>query len=156
MNTPNFGAILDKAPTEISRPKPLPIGSYTMLIKGLPKFDKSTKKQTEYVEWTLQFLAPGDDVDTDELQASLTKPSGDVTSLSDRTIRATYYITEDALWRLKEFLRHCGFDVDSDDLSMRQMIAETPGRQVGIHLKHVPSEDGQSMFANIDKTFSVE
>ena len=27
---------------------------------------------------------------------------------ADKTIRATYYITENSLWRLKEFLDHCG------------------------------------------------
>src|SRR6185437_1001481 len=48
----SFSYILDKPATEIDRPKPLPVGTYTWSIQGLPKHDKSREKQTPYVEFT--------------------------------------------------------------------------------------------------------
>lgn len=144
---PNFGALLDKPGSEIERPKPLPQGSYVAMVQGLPRFDKSSQKQTEFVEFTLKLLSAQEDVDADELK--------DLGGLADKTIKATYYITEGALWRLKEFLTSCGLDADGDG-SLRELIEETPGQQVGIFINHEASRDGTSVFARVGKTFKVE
>lgn len=146
MATPNFGALLDKPSTEIERPKPLPAGSYTCVVKGLPRFDKSSKKQTEFVEFTLQPLAAGEDVDADELES--------MGGIANKTIRATYYITEDALWRLKDFLAHLG--IEDEDRSLRQMIEDAPGKQVIAYIRHRASEDGSSVYAELAKMAPVE
>ena len=147
MANPNFGALLDKPSSEIEKPKPLPQGSYVCVVRGLPKFDKSTKKQTEYVEFTYGILQAGDDVDADELEAA--------GGIAEKTIRDTYYITENSLWRLKEMLLSCGLE-DSDDVSLRQMIEETPGKQLLVHIKHQASQDGTAVFANVGSTAPVE
>lgn len=144
---PNFGALLDQAPSETERPKPLPQGTYVTMIQGLPRQDKSTKKGTEYVEFTHKLLSAGEDVDAEELAA--------MGGIGDKTMRNTYYITENSLWRLKDFLSHCGIDVDAVG-SYREAIDETPGKQVSIYIKHVPSEDGTAIYANIGKTLAVE
>ena len=156
MAQPNFGVLLDKAPTEIERPKPAPPGTYTTIIQGMPKYDKSAKKQTEYVEFTHKFIEAGEDVDSDDLKAFLTSGDGSKKKLSDVTMRNTYYLTENSLWRLKDFLKDCGFEVDSDEATLRQMIEETPGKQVGVFVKHQASQDGQAIFAQIDHTVAVE
>lgn len=148
--TASFGSILDRAPSEIEKPKPAPQGSYVTVLVGQPRFDKSTKKQTEYVEFTHKYLSAGEDVDPDDLKAFL----GD-RKLSEITIKNTYYLTDGAVWRLKEFLEHCGIDLDEVD-SLRQGVEETPGKQVGIFINHEASQDGTSVFARIGKTFVVE
>lgn len=147
MATPNFGALLDKAPSEIEKPKPLPVGTYVTVLQGLPRQDKSSKKQTEYVEFTHKLLSAGDDVDTEELA----KMGG----IADKTMKNTYYLTENSLWRLKEFLVHCGIDLDGVG-SLREAIEETAGKQVAIHIRHEASDDGESVFARIAKTLPVE
>ena len=38
---PNFASILDEAPTEIDRPKPIPTGTYLCRVQGTPTYDKS-------------------------------------------------------------------------------------------------------------------
>lgn len=144
-NTPNFGTLLDKPASDVERPKPLPQGSYHCIVKGLPRFDKSSKKQTEFVEFTLSPTAAGEDVDADELTT--------MGGLTNKTIRATYYITEDSLWRLKAFLEHCGIEENG---SLRQMIDETPNREVIAYLKHEASNDGESVFATLAKTAPVD
>lgn len=145
---PNFGALLDRPSTEIERPKPLPAGTYSTMVQGLPRFDKSTKKQTEYVEFTLKILAAGEDVDADDLAS--------MGGIGDKTMKSTYYITENSLWRLKDFLAHCGLDVESKKTSLRQLIDDTPGKQVGIYVKHRASEDGTAVYAEIGKTLPIE
>jgi len=144
---PSFASLLDTPGSEIERPKPLPVGTYVCMVQGLPRFDKSSKKQTDFVEFTLKLLEAGEDVDADELKA--------MGGLIDKTIKDTYYITESALWRLKEFLTNCGLDAD-DDTSLRELIEEAPGKQVGVVIKHEASQDGTSVFARVAKTIAVE
>ncbi len=143
--SPNFGALLDKPASDVERPKPLPQGSYHCIVKGLPRFDKSSKKFTEFVEFTLQPTAAGEDVDEEDLAV--------MGGIANKTIRATYYITEDALWRLKDFLSHCGIEEDG---SLRNMIDQTPNCEVIAFIKHRASEDGQSVFAELAKTAPAE
>lgn len=140
-----FGSILDRAPTEFERPKPLPVGSYTCVVKGLPRHDVSSKKKTEFVEFTLQPLSAGEDVDQDELKA--------MGGYANKTIRATFYTTEDATWRLRKFLEDLG--IEEGD-SLRAMIDETPNKQIIAYIKHRASEDGQAVFAELGGTAAVE
>lgn len=146
MNNPNFGSILDQPSENIEKPKPLPVGTYICSVKGLPKMDVSSKKKTEYVEFTLQILGAHDDVDQEALAEALKGKA-----LSEKTIRATYYLTEDAVWRLKDFLDHCQVE-DGPGISLRQRISATPGCQVNASLKHRPSEDGTSIYAELGST----
>lgn len=154
MNQQSFASILDKPATEVDRPKPLPVGTYICVVNGLPRFDKSSKKQTEFVEFALKPLAASEDVDDEALVTALTRGDGSSKALQDMTIRAIYYLTEDAIWRLKKFLEDLG--IDSEGKSLRQMIDEAPGRQVAANLRHEASEDGQAIFARLKDTAAVE
>lgn len=149
---PNFGALLDRPSSEIERPKPLPVGTYVCVVQGLPRQDKSSKKGTEFVEFTLKPIEASEDVDTDDLTA--------MGGLENRTLRCTYYITEDALWRLKKFL-HDDLQIEEEDedgenKSLRQMVSEAPNRQVLAHVKHQASDDGTTTYAQVDMTAPVE
>lgn len=148
LSKPNFGALLDKAPTEVERPKPLPKGTYHCVVQGLPEYDKSSKKQTEFVRFTLKPLSAAEDVDTDEL--------AEFGPLGDKTITSTYYITQNSLYRLNDFLGHLGFDLESSEFSLRELCEQTAGRQVKVFIKHRPSDDGQSIFAEVGSTAAVD
>lgn len=150
----SFASILDRPSTEIERPKPLPQGTYTTVVNGLPRYDKSSKKQTDFVEFILKPLAAGEDVDQEDLNAWMQKPDGTSRALNDAQVKATYYLTEDAAWRLKKFLEDIG--TTDEDGSLRQRIEMAPGRQVNIFIGHRASEDGQSVFAEIKNTAPVE
>lgn len=154
MANPNFGAILDRPSAEVERPKALPVGSYVALIQGQPRYGESSKKKTEQVEFDLKLLQAMDDVDEDDLREALTRKDGSTKTLGDIKMKVTYYLTEDALWRLKDFLNHA--QVEEGDLSLRQRITEAPGHQVGIVIKHDPSDDGESVFAKVGRTMAVE
>lgn len=150
-SAPNFGSILDKQSSEIERPKPLPVGTYIAAVQGLPRIDKSSKKQTEFSEYTLKLLAAQDDVDAD----ALTEMGG----IANKTIKATYYHTDDAAWRLKKFLDDLGIeeeDEDGEGLSLRQRMQMVAGRQVLVTIKHTASDDGTTVYANVNGTAAVE
>lgn len=147
MSSPNFGAILDTPSQEIERPKPLPQGTYTCVINGLPRMDKSAKKGTEFVEFNLNILAAGEDVDEDALS--------EMGGIANKSTRITFYLTENSVWRLKKFLAE-DLQIEEDDVTLRQMIGMAPGRQVLAHIKHTPSDDGTSVFANVASTAPVE
>lgn len=148
MNQPNFQSILDRPHSEIEKPKPYPVGSYLFTIQGLPKYDKSSKKQTPYTEFTCKMMQALDDVDQEVLQA--------MGGIKDKTMRLTFYETEDAIWRLKQFLfEHLG--LDENEFATLRAAAEqgAPGQQfIGV-LVHEPSQDGQSVFAKIGQTAAV-
>lgn len=146
MNQPNFGSILDKPSSDIERPRPVPQGTYLCTIKGLPRYDKSSKKQTEFAEFTLVPLQAMDDVDADELTT--------MGGLTDKEFKHTFYLTEKSAYRLKEFLVD-DLGIDEQD-SLRPMMDETPGKQVLVYIKHTPSEDGKSVYANVGSTAKVD
>lgn len=148
MATPNFQSILDTPAESIEKPKPLPQGSYLCTVKGLPRFDKSTKKQTPFVEFTLQLNHAGEDVDQEELAA--------MGGIANKTLKATFYYKEeepDSLWRAMEFLEHCGVEKSG---SPRTMIDSSPNSEVVAYVKHEPSTDGTSVFAVVGKTAPAE
>lgn len=143
---PEFASILDMPAADISRPAPAPAGSYLCVVNGLPRFDKSTKKQTEYAEFSLKPLQAGEEVDKDELEAW--------GPLSDKEFKHTFYITERSVYRLKEFMvNDLGIEEEG---SLRAMIDSTPGCQCLVHIKHVASEDGTAIYANVAKTAPAE
>ena len=152
MNKPNFLSILDRPASSIEQPVPLPAGTYLTTVIGMPRYDKSTKKGTEFVEFTHQVIAAADDVDVTELEESggLTNKEG-----LARTVKNTYYITEDAAWRLKEFLEHCGFDFEDNEMTLREAAENTANREVYIYVRHEPSDDGTRTFARIYGTAAV-
>lgn len=152
---PSFGSILDKPPSETERPKPPPPGTYVAMVKQLPT-PGNAKTGTEFLEFTMQLLEPfanenGEkDVDEDDLAAALTKPSGDVVPLNEKTLRLTFYLTDDALWRFKKFLID-DLGIEESD-TYRPMIDQTPGKECLVTVKHTPSKDGTTVFANITGT----
>lgn len=141
-----FASILDRPSSEIERPKPMPVGEYVCVVQGQPRQDKSAKKQTEFVEFTLKFLEALDTVDEEALNA--------IGGIKDKTIKATYYLTENSTWRLVDFLDHC--EAGDEEMSLRQRIAEAPGKQVVATIRHEASQDGTTVFAKVATTAKVE
>lgn len=144
---PNFASLLDAAPTEVDRPKPLPVGSYVCVVKGLPKYDVSTKKKTPYIQFNLQPVQAMDDVDQEALEA--------MGGFANKTIRATFYETEDSIYRLDEFHENCGLELDPK-VSRRRRNELAVNCQVIAYMKHTPTEDGKSTYAELGSTAPVE
>lgn len=144
---PNFGSLLDEAPTEVDRPKPLPEGSYLWVVTGMPRYDKSSKKGTEFTEFLVKCLAAGEDVDPDQL--------AEMGGIEDKTQKATFYHTEGSIFRLDEFHEHCGIDL-SEEKSRRQRNEDCVNAQFVGYIRHEASNDGQSIFARLGRTAKAD
>ena len=93
---------------------------------------------------TCNYLDAGDDVDQDAL-----KEAG---GIAGKSLKATYYLTEEAAYRLKEFLAHLG--IEEQD-TLRPMIEEATGKQFLGTIRHEPSQDGTRIFARLGQTAPV-
>ena len=147
MINPQFSSILDEAPTEVARPKPLPVGTYLCVVQGQPTYDKSSKKGTPYVQFSLRPIAYEDDVDLDALD--------EMGGLDGKTIDATFYLTDTAVFRLDEFHEHCGIDL-SDPVSRMSRNDSVINTQVKAVIKHKETGDNQNFFAVLARTLPAE
>lgn len=147
MTTPNFSSILDESPTEVSAPVPLPQGVYLCMVTGTPRYDKSSRKGTDFVEFTLRPIAAEADVDETELD--------EAGGLEGKTIKAVFYLTEDAIYRLDEFHSHCGIDLD-DGQSRRSRNDMIVNSEVRVFIKHEPSQDGTRIWARFNRSLPME
>ena len=150
--TPNFGSILDKPASEAERPPAMPAGTYLGVVQGLPRKDKSSKKQTDFIEYNIKLLKPYEnedgetDVDADELKA--------MGGIKDKEMKLTFYITEKSEYRHKEFLEDdLGLDIEGK--SHWEAAQEAAGQQLLVFVKQTPREDGKGMFSEIAKTMPV-
>lgn len=145
MANPNFATLLDTPSQDVTAPPTFPAGPWHWKIIGQPRFDKSSKKQTEFVEFTCKPLAALEGVDPDDLATF-----GD---FKDKTLPNTFYITEKSLFMLKEFLDHCGIE---DEGTLRQRIDEAMNQEFIGFIRHEASEDGTRVYARFGKTAPVE
>ena len=152
----SFESILDTPTNEVDRPKPLPAGTYDVIVSGMPEHGESAQKKTPFVRFTYKIAAAHDDVDETELTELLTGKDGELTPLTEKSIRDTYYITPDALWRLTDVLGNMGIDTEADGRTIRQALDETPNASLRIEIAHRASQDGQSIFAEVKRTMKVD
>ena len=147
---PSFEEILNRPASETKAPQAYPVGTYHTLIDGPPTPGKSSQKQTDFLQFKHKILSPMQDVDA--AQAAEQQIVGKV-------ISNDYYITEGAAWRLKELLvDHLGIEEANgkgEEKSLREMVAEAPGKQVLVKLRHELSQDGKRVFHRVDSTAHV-
>lgn len=142
----SFSDILDKSSDQVERPKPLPVGTYQAVVRGMPEFIESSKKKTPGARFVLEILAAGDDVDGEALE--------EMGGFQGKTLRHDLWLTEDSLWRAKEFAEHCG--VDTAGFTIGQCLEACNGAQVMVTVRHEPAQDGSDgIFARIGKTAPV-
>jgi len=135
-----FSDILSRQASEIERPKPLPVGTYICQVKGLPRQDVSSKKGTPFWEFTLIPVGHLDDVTAEDLEA--------VGGLANKTLRATFYLTDEAEYRLADFLKALNIDVDR---SYEEAVNDAPGQTVLAQVIHTSSNDGSTKYAEVKK-----
>lgn len=143
MTDVNFEELLGQNTDEVEKPKPLPAGTYQMAVKE-HAFDKSSKKGTPYVRFQLTPIAPGEDVDADLL--------AQLPNWQQKSIKADFYLTTDAIWRLKDFLESCG--VNCSGRTFAELIPEATGAYVSAFVKH--EINGEDTYANIDRITAAE
>jgi hypothetical protein len=143
MTNPNFQAILSKPAGEAERPKPLPVGSFLGLISGF-EFKESSKQKTPFVQYKVKPQQALEDVDPALLEGI---------DLTSKELKVDFYLTEEALYRLDEFLKeHCGISIEG--LPYDQAIGKAVNSVVGFTIKHETDQrDPKIVYSKIGTTF---
>lgn len=146
--------ILDKPASQVERPKPIPQGHYTFLVKGLPRADKSSQKKTDYFEYTLVAQAAHEDVDEEALTEWMTRADGSTKTIGDIVQKPKFYLTEGAAFMLKDFIEACGVE-ETEYETLRQGSELPVNRQVVGLVTHRATENG-GIFAEVRSFSKVE
>ena len=123
----NFQDVLNKPAAEIEPPKALPVGTYLCIVDGQPEIVQRGKNNNYCAIFKLKPAQAQPDVDQQALMQTL-KGS----ALQDKRINHTLWITDDAAWRLDQFLAdHLG--IDKGKKTLGEMIPEAAGKQVLVY-----------------------
>lgn len=145
----SFEDILNKPTEDVNAPPVLPQGPYHTIVVGLPERGESSQKKTPSLIFKHKIVAPMDGVDEEALGLIEDGVVG-------KEMKNTFYITENSAFMLKDFLAHCGIDLDGKTMS--QAIDEVPNREVIIFIKHeiIGEGDAARTIAKIGRTAPVE
>lgn len=145
----DFTALLNKSADTVERPKPAPAGTYTALL-GEHSFDKSAKKGTPFVRYKVRLVSPHDDVD-----AAALEDFGGMEKLAAKEMKLDFYLTDDALFRLTEelFVNTLGMNITGRTVA--ELIPEAEGQEFLVTIGHQMSQDGSTVYANIDSYSKV-
>ncbi len=141
--TVDFAVLMNKPVEDAERPKAAPAGTYLAGIIS-HEFGTSTKKGTPYCRFNFQLLAAQDDVDEEALDEA-----GGVEFLNKKRMRYEFYLTDDAMFRLREFLEEA-LELSCSGRNFDEVVPETANMQVLVNIVHTLSDDGKDTYANID------
>lgn len=152
----SFASILSRPSNEIDRTvKQLPVGHYRAIVQGQPRYDKSSKKQTPFVEFQMKILEVIE-ADEEALDEYLTSADGKKKKITDCTINNVYYLTEAAAGMVLRFLDDLDGLDEEEALEVKdtleQRISEAPGKSCIITIRHEPRQSGDGMIARIGGT----
>ena len=145
----SFQDILNKPAADIEAPKPLPVGTYLCIVNGQPEHKQMGKNNTDCFEFNLQFLQAGQDVDQQALLETLKGKN-----LNERSLKHRLFVTDDSVWRLKEFLVD-DLGIEQGTRGLGEMIPEAMGRQCYVTIGHRAGEDGKQIYMDIKDTAKV-
>ena len=141
----DFTKLLDKSADDVERPATLPQGSYLCTITSY-KMIESGQKHTPGVEIEMQIVAPGEDVPAEEVAL--------VKNLNEKKLKTQLWLTEDSMFRLKDFLEKAGFETAGKTFS--SMLAEVAGHQIIAIVTHRMGQDGETVFPEAKKFMKAE
>lgn len=146
----NFEEILNKQVDSVERPPLFPKGSYDALCLS-HEFGKSSQKETPYCRFMIKLVSPRNDVDLDEFDAA-----GGHEKLNDRKpLRLDFYLTGDALYRLREFLEG-SLNLQVSGRNFDQVIPESENVPLIVNIKHTAGSRPGDRYMEIDDTAPAE
>ncbi len=134
----DFRALLQTQVEDAERPPTFPIGNYESIVTG-HEMGKSAKKGTPFVRFHIKLISPTEDVDPE-----LFAECGGIAKLTDRkAMHKDFYITGDALYRLREFLEGpC--QLSCSGRAFDEVIPEATNISILSHIAHRQGEGTKS------------
>jgi len=144
MTEVNFNALLSVQIDSVERPKNFPVGHYESLVASY-EFGKSSQKETPYARFQIKLLGPSEDVDEDLFEAA-----GGMEALRERKpVPMTFYLTKDALYRLREFLEN-GLALSCSGRNFDEVIPESANVPLTVHVSHRAGQKEGEFYMDLD------
>lgn len=126
----NLESLLDKDPSTFERPPVLPEGDYLVTVLDY-RIDKTPgkdgKEPTQFVEYTYGIQSTvGDSVNEEDLEGI---------DMAKQKVRDTFYLTDAALYRIREFWEKAG----CLEGTMRDSLQASKGQSVILTVAHSPN-----------------
>lgn len=141
----NFMDILNVQSENLVRPKPIAEGLYRAVVTKMEQ-GNSKNKGTPYLRF-MEKLVQAIDVD---------ESNGPVDLSSGPELRDDYYLTEKSLYRLDDYLRHCGFPANGRTIKERlqDMVSQLGSVEVGVIVTRTPDAKGGTNEDGSPRTFA--
>lgn len=133
----DFKSLLRKPIDSVVKPKALPAGTYRGRVKTF-EFKESKEKKTPFVQFNVQVVSATDEVEPDSLAGI---------DLSKKLLRKDYYITDDALWRLREFIESVTGPIPSGS-TLDEYLPQTLHADVLVAVTQRLAQDGSGDIFN--------
>jgi hypothetical protein len=139
----DFSTLLKKPAGEAKKPAALPAGSYHGIVKSHEVGDNN-KNKTPYVRFHLGLTGLPDGMDASELDGA---------DLSKRQLRRDFFLTDDALWRLDEFLKSCG--VNPQGRAYEEVLTEVIGANVLVEVQQYVNQSSSEVGNQVGKVIGA-
>lgn len=137
---PNFNSLLSAPTDQFQKPKPLPAGTYKGIVKK-HEFDQSREKKTPFVRFDIQPTEAMQDVAPDDLAG---------VELNKKLLRATYYLTPDASYRVVELAKSLGYQTEGRSLG-EVILDISSNSEVLLDVTQRTSTDGEEIYNDVQK-----
>lgn len=137
---PDFASLLNKPAGEAKKPPVLDAGDYPGVIKSYEPGESSQKK-TPFIRFQVGLTGWPEGADPQ------TREDGTPIDLSTKTLRRDFFLTEDALWRLDEFLRSIGVEVSGRTYA--DALPETVGAGVLVEVRQGMNQQSNDLFNEV-------
>lgn len=138
---PNFAELLNKPSGQAKKPPVLDAGMYPVVIKG-HEMDESSNKKTPFIRFNLGVLGWPDGAEPQ------TDDEGKALDLSKKTLRRDFFLTDDAMWRLDEFLRdELGLTLEGRPYT--EVLLETTGAQCLADVRQGFNQNTNALFNEV-------
>lgn len=139
----NFKELLSQQVDDIEPPKLFPAGVYEALITE-HKFDNSTQKGTPYCRFMCKLIQPVGEFDREAFEEA-----GGLEKLNGRSpLRYDFYLTDDAFFRLKNFMKN-GLNMETSARTFDELMPETKNSTFLAVIKHSTGREAGSVFMEI-------
>lgn len=125
----DFNNLLKKRAVDAEKPKTLPAGNYNAVVLSHDT-GESQQKKTPYLRFNYRLLSAHSEVDEEALAA--------IPNWNERKLYQDFYLTPDALYRLREHIEKMGIEVG--DRMFDELIPETLQKQVVLVVGQEPSK----------------
>lgn len=130
--------LLRKPAGKAIKPAALPPGDYPGIIKSF-EYGDNNKNKTPYVRFQLGLMDWPEAVPQDERGQKNDEGEFIPTDLSKKSLRRDFYLTDEALFRLDELIKGCGFAADGSNYE--ELIPKLVGAPVVIEVKQYVNQN---------------